>query len=182
MRLIYSMTVYILCVTSPRVLEGLNQNFGGVIFVGVVLLYLTIKSHNIPLHSTPLLSSALYQQRSFPLLVYIYLLYVSIHTLLEYTYTYTCPLPSSLPPKPLSNLKNPPPLLPPPLSPPLFPPPLLKTHLSPPPLPRAQVQFIRFSRRNRTDSEVISAGGPGVIIEGWILVPPFSFQGARKVR
>lgn len=167
------MTVYILCVTSPRVLEGLNQNLGCVIFVGVVLLYLTIESHNIPLHSTPLLSSALYQQRSFPLLVYIYLLYVSIHTLLEYTCTYTCPLPSSLPPKPLSNLKKPPPL---------FPPPLLKTHLSPPPLPRAQVQFIRFSRRNRTDSEVISAGGPGVIIEGWILVPPFSFQGARKVR
>lgn len=148
MRLIYSMTVYILCVTSPRVLEGLNQNFGGVIFVGVVLLYLTIESHNIPLHSTPLLSSALYQQRSFPLLVYIYLLYVSIHTLLEYTCTYTCPLPSSLPPKPLSNLKKPPPLL--------------KTHLSPPPLPRAQVQFIQFSGRNRTDSEVISAGGPGL--------------------
>lgn len=108
MRLIYSMTVYILCVTSPRVLEGLNQNFDCVIFVGVVLLYLTIKSHNIPIHSTPLLSSALYQQRSFPLLIYIYLLYVSIHTLLEYTCTYTCPLPSSLPPNPFPTSKNPP--------------------------------------------------------------------------
>lgn len=144
MRLIYSMTVYILCVTSPKVLEGLNQNFGGVIFVGVVLLYLTIKSHNIPLHSTPLLSSALYQQRSFPLLVYIYLLYVSIHTLLEYTYTYTCPLPSSLPPNPFPTSK-----------PPQIPSPYTHT------CARVQ-QFIRFSGRNRTDSEVISAGGPGL--------------------